>query len=133
MKGIDNKRILLLFGICDIITFLNVANLLWHYLTNMLSGFWLMSILTSSIILSLVATAYFNFTNPKLGIKIYYFQFPLRLAFVILTFGFLTYLNRITTNDISQQIIFVAMALELFRLVVSILTHRQLNREIVGG
>lgn len=65
MKNIVNKRILQFFGICDIITFLNVTNLLWQYLTNMISGFWFMNVLMSSLILSLLATGYFNFTNPN--------------------------------------------------------------------
>jgi hypothetical protein len=99
----------------------------------MISGFWYMNIITSTLFLSLLATAYFNFYNPKIGIKIYYFQFLLRFAFVVLTFGFLTYLNGLTTNDISQPIIFVAMGLELLTLILSILTHRQLNRETTGG
>ncbi len=134
MKEINGNKFFLRFlAICDLITFLNVAKLLWNYITTIFSGFWFINIITITLILSLLATAYFNFYNPRLGIKIYYFQFPFRFAFVIMTFGFLTFLNRLTSNDISQTLIFIAMGLELLRLVFSILTHRYINSQEVRG
>lgn len=130
---IGNKNFLRLLALCDLITFLNVAKLLWNYIITIFSSFWFINIITITLILSLLATAYFNFYNPRLGIKIYYFQFPLRFAFVIMTFGFLTFLNGLTSNDISQTLIFIAMGLELLRLVFNILTHRYINSQEVRG
>ncbi|MBN1251000.1 MAG: hypothetical protein JXA16_02620, partial [Bacteroidales bacterium] len=57
---------------------------------------------------------------------IYYFQFPFKLAFMILTFGFLLKLSIIPQESILFKIIlFTVFLLEFFRLIYSILIHKK--------
>ena len=130
---IAKNNILRLFAVCDIITFISVVDLLGYYTKNITSSVWLINATVIILIMSLLATAYFNLTKPKLGIKIYYVQFPFRLAFVILTFGFISHLNLLTENGIYKFLLIITTGLELLRLIFNILTHRQINRLMASG
>lgn len=118
------------FAICDLITFLKTFKLLKSAFSNSFSTDFLpLNFLIVFLLISLLFTAYFNIVSIKLGIIIYYFQFIPRLAFVVLTFWFLTYLSNLISFSLYQPVIYLAMILELFRLIYSIKIHRELNRK----
>ena len=126
---IGNSRILQLFAICDLYTFIRFFDLLKNSFDNLLTGFWYFNILSIFLLISLLATAYFNFSNPLVGIRIYYFQLIPRFTVLILTFGFITKLTEPTALNIYQPLLYLAMGLELLRLMFNILTHKQLTRK----
>jgi|GEM_PF-3015106 len=127
-KLIGNHRILQFFAICDLISFIRSFDLLINSFSNF-QIFWYLAIVNIGLIISLLATAYFNFMNPLIGIKIYYFQFIPRLAILMLTFGFITKLSGLTLVNIYHPLLYAAVALELLRLLFNILTHKQLARK----
>ncbi len=117
------KRTLQLFGFLDIITLLRSykylipPTLTWRY-------FPLVAIGNIVIYASVFLSAFFLLRKNKLGLWLTYLQFPLRLAFVVLSFGFLLELSRLVSN--SYMIIFwILIGLEILRLIFTIQIHRK--------
>lgn len=86
-------------------------------------------ILSVIMVLSLIASGVFLILGRKTGIVISYFQFPLRLMFLTLTFGFVLGFPglRIDTLTYKTLLAFIA-GLELIRLIFSIWVHRKYLR-----
>ncbi len=120
----NRQTILRIFAACDILTFLSTTSLLTNLLTNNFSGFLPLTIVTGALLISLPFSAYFTFLQTRTGFIIYFFQFLPRLAFVVLTFGFLTYVNTFLGLDIDQELTYLAMILELVRLIYSIRNYK---------
>jgi hypothetical protein len=125
------KRILVVFGVLDIITLVRSYRVLEDLTTDLTIFPWITlgSIISYS---SLAVSAFFLVKQNKLGLWLTYGQFPLRLLFMILSFGFLLTLNRFlgghkTSYDI---LAFVAIGLEVARLVITVVIHR---RFFLGG
>ncbi len=120
------KRLLSLFGLLDIVTlirsyrFIIPPTLTWKYYPLLAVG-------NITMYVSLVFSALFLIRQKKIGLLITYGQFPLRLAYVILSFGFLFEINRLFDKRIeSYMIIFwVLIGLEVLRLTYTIIIHRK--------
>jgi hypothetical protein len=88
------KRVLTLFGLLDIVTLIRSyryiipPTLTWTYYPLLAVG-------NIAMYVSLVFSAFFLIRQKKAGLWVTYGQFPFRLAFVILSFGFLFDLNRL--------------------------------------
>jgi len=77
------------------------------------------------LLLSLLLSAFFYWKKPVVAYLMYYPQFFLKLLHLILSFGFITHLNYFFGSSIFYQIlIYLAIALEIGRLVVTIYLHR---------
>ena len=120
------KKLLQFFGLLDIITLIRSYQHIiprattWSYYPGIAIG---NSLLDALLILS----AYFLVRQNKIGLWLTYIQFPLRLAFLILSFGFLLLLNRFFNNKTESYIIiiWVLVVLEILRLIFTIHIHRK--------
>ena len=118
------KRLLILFGLLDIIALIRSykyfipQTLTWTY-------FPLIAVGNILIYVSLVFSAFFLLRQNKLGLWITYGQFPLRIAFVILSFGFLFELSRLfdKRSQAYMTIFWILIGLEVLRLIFTILIH----------
>ena len=119
------KRLLILFGILDIVTILRSSKQIIAALKN-LNDFPLLN-LTLIISYSLfILSGYLLIRQHKGGIWLTYIQFPLRLSFLILSFGFLFSINSLIGGLIPYTIlIWIAGGLEIIRLIIKILIHRK--------
>lgn len=120
------KRLLILFGLLDIVTlvrsyrYIIPPTLTWTYYPLLAVG-------NIAMYVSLVFSAFFLIRQKKEGLWITYGQFPLRIAFVILSFGFLFELNRLfSRGSRTYMIIFwILIGLEVLRLIYIIIIHRK--------
>ena len=82
-------------------------------------------VLETILVLSLLVTGILLILNRKIGLIIFYFQFPFRIAFFILTFGFILDIFRIPFESILYKTTTVLLIiLEFFRLAYSIFIHK---------
>jgi hypothetical protein len=119
------KRILVLFGILDIVT------LIWSYghVTNLLSelsNFHWITLGNLLIYGSLVFSFYFLLKYSKIGLWLTYAQFPLRLSFMVFSFGFLLAATRLFDNEETSYkgLMWGVMGFEMVRLIITIQIHR---------
>ncbi len=120
------KIFLQLFGMLDIVTLVRS----YQYIIPPTTAWSVFPVLTLSKTLlytSLIFSAYFLLKQSKPGFWLTYGQFPLRLAFVILSFGFLFTVNRLfSSNAYSYIILFwILIVLEISRLILTMLIHRK--------
>lgn len=118
------KRLLILFGVLDIITLIRLKDHALSTLTS-LSEFSWGAIFAMLIYVSLVFSAYFLIRQSKIGCWLTYAQLPLRIAFYIPSFGFLIVYNKAFFNS-PDNIVWLMIALEILRLFFTILIHRKL-------
>ena len=120
------KRLLQIFGLLDIITLVRSYK---HIIPRTIDWSDFSFITTGNILLytSLFLSAYFLLVKKKAGLWLTYGQFPLRLALVVFSFGFLFTLNRLFDNHSeSYRIIFWSLlGLEILRLIYTIRIHRK--------
>jgi len=128
---------LIFFGILDIVSFFRTYETVFYMWDNiaatlnfgfgseaqLLDKILMLGIpmLNLTLVLLLIASGLFLIMGKKAGIIIYYFEFPLRLAFFILTFGFLLspFGFQIGTWAYKLTLMLIAV-LELARLIYSI-------------
>jgi hypothetical protein len=119
------KKLLILFGILDVMTLaLNYRHIskLIGQLTN---PYWttIGSLLT---FISLILSAYFLIKQRKLGLWLTYGQFPFRVLFVIMSFGFLLRIVSIDQGQIEYLIfMWILLGLEIGRLICTIYIHKK--------
>jgi len=78
------------------------------------------------LIMSLVVSGVLSIMRKKISLIVYYFQFPLRITFVILTFGFLFKIFGFQYDTVGYQILLgVTVLLEITRLVITIKIHKK--------
>jgi hypothetical protein len=120
------KKLLILFGILDIVTLIRNFKII-KGLASDLTHFPVIVTANMLVYSSLIFSSYFLIRQNKLGLWITYAQFPLRLLFATLSFGFLLTMNRFFQLEELEYKIFVAtvMGLELVRLIISIQIHRK--------
>lgn len=120
------KKLLILFGLLDIVTLVRSYGH-WTNLLGQWDNFHWITIGNLVIYLSLLLSSYFLIRQNKLGLWVTYGQFPLRLAFMVLSFGFLLTLTNLL--DSGQAIYGILMwgllGLEIVRLVMTIQVHRK--------
>jgi hypothetical protein len=120
------KKLLRLFGLLDIITLVRSYK---HIIPRTMAWTNFPLITTAEFLLyaSLIFSAYFLLRQNKVGLWLTYGQFPLRLTFVVLSFGFLFTINRLFDNHVgSYRIIFwVLVGFEILRLIFTIQIHKK--------
>jgi hypothetical protein len=80
-----------------------------------------------TLYISLFLSAYFLLRQQKAGIWITYFQFPLRLLFMVLSFGFILGVVRLFDNwvDLYDALMWGVLGLEICRLLATIYIQRK--------
>jgi hypothetical protein len=130
MKPDKLRRLLFyLFGLLDVILFVRFppkdlaqfASVVSH---EPLSGA-LLDIMRLFFFVSLLISAAGLFGMKKWALIISYVQFPFRIVFVLLSFGFIHYLSSVFHEpSFNQPLIYVAIILECLRLICSVWLHR---------
>jgi hypothetical protein len=116
---------LILFGIFDLLSFWRTYKIGLSMIDN-LEHFPLISILEMVLILSLIVSGTLSILRNKSALIIYYFQFPLRLAFMVLTFGFLLKIFGLSYDSIMYKLILgLTYLLEVGRLGYTIVIHKR--------
>lgn len=120
------KKLLLLFGLLDIVTLVRSYQ---HIIPQASSwtDYPLMTIASSVLYASLVLSAYFLIMQNKLGLWITYIQFPLRMFFLVLSFGFLLITARLFNDRsiIYSTMMWFVIGLEIVRLIITIVIHKK--------
>ncbi|HUH33642.1 MAG TPA: hypothetical protein VLZ28_06785 [Daejeonella sp.] len=125
------KSTLRFFAFLDILSFLLLSEQVFKILANLQdlslqspSGL-RMAVLLLMYPLLLIS-AYALYRIRKLGLLVYYFQFPLRLFVWVFSFGFLTLISQYFNNpEIFNWLFRAAVVLEFFRLYFTFQIHRQ--------
>ncbi|HKZ38448.1 MAG TPA: hypothetical protein VJ184_12400 [Chryseolinea sp.] len=130
------KKTLILFGSLDVIGLVNNYTYIENYLERLYFDFITIGILT--LYASFLFSAYFLIKQRRIGIWIYYAQFPLRLLFMILSFGFLLRLPRMFDDWMIVYDVFmwIILGLEILRLLISIrldMKYTRTTSSIVQG
>jgi len=79
--------LMVIFGALDLLLFYKNFPLLIRSIENYSAG--VVNVLVILLIVSLLVSGPLSIVGNKVGFAVYYFQFPFRLAFFVLTFGFL--------------------------------------------
>jgi hypothetical protein len=123
---------LLLCGFLDIVSFILTSKLglkLLNFSNYRFDLSSVLSVLELMLILSLPITGILLLLRKKAGLILYYYQFPFRMGFLILSFGFLLKIFRQPFNTTAYNIILViVILLEIIRLSFSIVTHKKINK-----
>jgi hypothetical protein len=117
------KKLLPIFGALDIITLFRSYK---HFIPGVFTwaNFPLVAIGNIVLYVMLFFSAIFLLRQNKLGLWLTYVQFPLRLAFLVLSFGFLFALSRVVSNSY-MIILGILIVLEIVRLLFTINIHRK--------
>jgi hypothetical protein len=116
------KNLLILFGVLDFIAVFKSYKGIYQ-LSFANSNFLWMDLLILLIYFSLIASGFYLIKKKKPGLWISYLQFPLRLVFVIFSFGFLLIINGINQLIGMYVLTIILAVLEIIRLVITILIH----------
>lgn len=131
------KYTLILFGILDLFSFyrtyengLNfVLTFLWagnEDMSGYINLFGIIMVLNVVLSLLLIASGFLSITGSGISFLIYYVEFPLRLAFFTLTFGFVLTLSGLHIDSFAYKILLAfVIGLEVFRLIFSIKMNRR--------
>lgn len=120
-----NKKILILFGALDLITFIVNFSYATNYFVRI--GFDPLIIGFLILYLSLPISGLLLLKHKKAGIWINYFQMPLRFLFMTLSFGFILKITRLLDNGVGMYdaLMWVIIALEVLRFIITIQIHRK--------
>ena len=119
------KNILIVFGLLDLYSFVRLYKFGIKMFDN-IEHFPIMTILEILLIVSLIASGIFSILRKKISLIIYYVQIPLRLAFMILTFGFLLKLFGLQYDSVGYKILVgFTFLLEIARLTFTIMIHKR--------
>ncbi len=119
------KKTLILFGLLDLVSFVVTFKFIIKVIENF-ERFSLLSIPEILLIVSFVASGILLIMRKKTSLIIYYFQFPLRVSFMILTFGFLFKILGFQYDSVSYKILLgVTFLLEIGRLIITIWIHKK--------
>lgn len=127
------KWVLRIFALLDLIGFIYSFEFALIQLNSLLSdqpqtgGQFFIKIIFVLLWLSLMASAILLFIPKKIGIIIYYFQLLPRLLFLILSFGFISYLSYIFKWNNPEKILLpVIIFAEMLRTYYSYLFSKKL-------
>ena len=120
------KKLLILFGLLDIVSIIRSFKPLALLVTNLSDLYWL-QMLNLILFILLGLSAYFLLRQTKTGLWLTYGQFPLRLGFMVLSFGFLFSIHGIFggQSDSYKVLSWTLIGLECVRLFFTILIHRK--------
>lgn len=124
------KSTLRFFAFLDILSFILVSQQVFNMLSNTQGWSTASSGIRMGVLLLmyplLLLSAYALYRIRKLGLLVYYFQFPMRLFVWIFSFGFLTLISQYFNNpQVFDWLFRIAVVLEFFRLYFTIQIHRQ--------
>ena len=125
------KNFLILFGILDLIsllrTYKNGLKLIGIILNpETLSFYRIIDIFEVILIASLLITGILSILKRKSSLVGFYIQFPFKLAFMILSFGFLLKVFGIPYDSIIYKfLVFIVITLEIARLIITITINRR--------
>ena len=117
------KRLLLLFGLLDLITLLRSYKHIIPY-RNAWADFPWTTFTSCLLYFLLILSSYFLLRQSKIGLWLTYAEFPLRLAYVVSSFGFLLSFSWVN-SDSYKILLWVLLTLEILRLVLTILIHKR--------
>lgn len=127
------KKLLLLFGLLDIVTLIRSYQ---HIIPRPSSWteYPLITITSSILYASLIFSAYFLIRKEKAGLWLTYFQFPLRMAFLVLSFGFLLITARLFNDQsaIYSIMMWFVIGLEIVRLIITIVIHKKYFHKVTS-
>ena len=119
------KKTLILFGLLDLVSFVVTYKFVIKVIEN-IDRFSLLSIPEILLIVSLIASGVLSIMRKKTSLIIYYIQFPLRVTFMILTFGFIFKLLGFQYDSVGYRILVViTFLLEIIRLLITIMIHKK--------
>lgn len=119
------NNLLIVFGLLDLFSFVRTYKIGINMFDN-IEHFPIMSILEILLITSLIASGILSILRRKISLIIYYIQVPLRLAFMILTFGFLLKLFGLQYDSVGYKILVgITFLLEIARLTYTIMIHKR--------
>jgi hypothetical protein len=130
--------ILIIFGLLDLVSFMRTYKMIqfnWDGIFFAISAdltFWnrvlgiVTPILYLALIFMLVPSGLLLILKNKLGLIIYYLEFPLRLFFVTLTFGFVIKFLGLQMGTLTYTLMMTLVyILEIGRLVFTIWSHKK--------
>jgi hypothetical protein len=119
------NNVLIILGLLDLFSFSQTYKVGLILLDNF-KYFPLMNSLEILLILSFMVSGVLSIMRKKIALVLYYFQMPLRLTFVILTFGFLINIFGFQFNSIGSKVMFIlTFLLEIARLIFTIMIHKR--------
>ena len=119
------NNVLIILGLLDLFSFSQTDKVGLILLDNF-KYFPLMNSLEILLILSFMVSGVLSIMRKKIALVLYYFQMPLRLTFVILTFGFLINIFGFQFNSIGFKVMFIlTFLLEIARLIFTIMLHKR--------
>ncbi|MCZ8022128.1 MAG: hypothetical protein O9282_12250 [Flavobacterium sp.] len=131
------KYVFMGFGFLDFLGFyFTYENVLNMFLTGLwvdlnMSGathtiFTIITTLNSILVVSLILSGLLCIFYPTISFFIYYFQFPLRLIFFTMTFGFILHLPGLQVDSWAYKFILAfVIGLEVFRLIFTLKTKKK--------
>jgi cytochrome c oxidase subunit IV len=130
MKGTITYYIFVAFGLLDLFSLLRT----YEIGLRMLEGIDRSSLILIAnllVIASLPVSAILWMTFKRIGVIIYYYQFPFRLLTFVLTFGFLLKISKAPSHSWEDcSLIILVFALEFLRLAFAIKTHRKYLKDV---
>lgn len=119
--------LLVIFAMLDFLLFVRFSNDIYFPKWSLfLEGFNCLQVLSSLFLISLLFSVYGIFLKCRWWFILTYIQFPFRLAFLYLSFGFLTYIVMFINNpSFYKPMLYFAVVLEFIRIIVTILIHRK--------
>jgi len=119
------KKTLILFGLLDLVSFAVTYKFVIKVIEN-IEQFSFLSIPEILMIVSLIASGVLSIMRKKISLIIYYCQFPLRVTFMILSFGFLFKLFGFQYDSVGYKILtWITFLLEIVRLIITIMIHKK--------
>ena len=129
------KNLLVLFGLFDLISFFRTFNIGFKLLNGTLKveGLpilaYLLPMFEAALIATLLISGILSILKRKSSIILYYVQFPFKIAFMVLTFGFFLKIFGLPYNSISYLVIVIVVHfIEIIRLALTIQIHRKFYR-----
>jgi hypothetical protein len=116
---------MIVFGLLDLLSFYrsapNLIRALENFVPSAIGLAWIL------LVVSLLASGPLNIVGNRFAYVIYYFQFPLKLAFLTLTFGFLFKIIQLQVGTLAYGMLTASViALEATRLMLTIQRHRHI-------
>lgn len=123
--SIINKKTLIAFGVLDLITIVDNYSYAQNYFERV--GFEMLIVTFVLLYVSLVISGILLIMKKKAGIWISYVQFPIRIMFMTLSFGFLLKISHVLnlSSSFYDVMMWLFIAFEVARLVITIQIHRK--------
>jgi hypothetical protein len=120
------KKLLILFGVLDILTLIRWFALKTIFVAMASSfGMLLLKAATYLLLASLLFSAYFLIRGSRIGLLITYWQFPFRILLSVYSFSILiSIMDLLYLGQIYVPLMWVILCLEVLRLVITIRVHR---------